>query len=141
MPVIVGVVLAAAVAIFARVTGLDRDRAFYPVVTIVVASYYALFAVMGGGGHVLLAEMVGVVAFAAAAVIGFRTSLWIVAAALAGHGLFDSVHHQLIANSGVPGWWPDFCFGYDVAAGAILAGLLLFDRHRARISGSAAHPA
>ena len=32
---IVGVVLAIVVAIFARVTGLDRDRAFYPVVTIV----------------------------------------------------------------------------------------------------------
>ena len=53
MPVIVGLVLAAAVAIFARVTGLDRDRAFYPLVTIVVASFYALFAVMGGGGSVL----------------------------------------------------------------------------------------
>jgi len=25
---------------------LDRDRAFYPVVTIVIATYYVLFAVM-----------------------------------------------------------------------------------------------
>ena len=64
------------------------------------------------------------------AVIGFKTSLWIVAAALAGHGLFDSVHPWLIANPGVPAWWPGFCFAYDVAAGAILAGLLALERRK-----------
>ena len=141
MPVMVGIVLAAAVAVFARTTVLDRDRAFYPVVTIVVASYYALFAAMAGGGRVLLAELVGVIAFTAAAVVGFRTSLWVVAAALAGHGLYDLVHHQLIANPGVPPWWPGFCFGYDVAAGAILAGLLLLDRRRAGFTGPSARSA
>ena len=141
MPVIVGILLAAGVAIFARVTGLDRDRAFYPVVTIVVASYYVLFAVIGGGGPVLLAELFGVLAFAAAAVMGFKTSLWIVAAALAGHGVFDSVHHLLIANPGVPLWWPGFCAGYDVAAGAILAALIVADRRRAGLSGFAARSA
>ena len=36
--------------------GLDRDRAFYPVVTIVIASYYALFAVMGASTHALILE-------------------------------------------------------------------------------------
>jgi hypothetical protein len=139
MPVMVGIVLAIAVAIFARLSGLDRDRAFYPVVTIVVASYYALFAVVGGGGTVLIAELVGVLAFVAAAVVGFKTSLWVVAAALTGHGLYDSVHHWLIVNPGLPPWWPGFCIGYDVAAGAILAALLL--RDRVRISGSAARSA
>jgi hypothetical protein len=138
MSVTVGILLAVAVAISARVTGLDRDRAFYPIVTIIVASYYALFAVMGGGGRVLAAEVVGVAAFAAAAVIGFKTSLWVVVAALVGHGLFDSVHHLIVDNPGIPPWWPEFCIAYDVAAGAILAGLLLTDRRTARLSGSAA---
>lgn len=37
------------------VVGLDRDRAFYPTVIVVIASY-ALFAVMGGSTHALLVE-------------------------------------------------------------------------------------
>ena len=48
MPYVVGVVVSAAVAVFARCVGFDRDRAFYPTVMIVIALYYVLFAVMGG---------------------------------------------------------------------------------------------
>ena len=44
----IGIVLALCVSVFARVVGLDRDRAFYPTVLVVIASYYVLFAVMGG---------------------------------------------------------------------------------------------
>jgi hypothetical protein len=39
---VIGALLAFAVGLFATGLGLDRDRAFYPVVTIVIASYYAL---------------------------------------------------------------------------------------------------
>ena len=42
MAILVGVILAAVVCGFATIVGLDRDRAFYPTVTIVIASYYAL---------------------------------------------------------------------------------------------------
>ena len=103
----IGLALAIAVTLFARLSGFDRDRAFYPTVTIVVAHYYVLFAVMGG--QALAPELAGMALFAAAAVIGFKTSPWLVAAALAGHGLFDFVHGHLIANPGVPVWWPPFC--------------------------------
>jgi hypothetical protein len=48
MAYLVGVVLAVVVCGFATIAGLDRDRAFYPTITIVIASYYGLFAVMGG---------------------------------------------------------------------------------------------
>jgi hypothetical protein len=47
MEYLVGVILTLAVAAFAFVVGFDRERAFYPTVLIVIASYYALFAVMG----------------------------------------------------------------------------------------------
>lgn len=124
MPTFYGIALAVLVTIFARLSGLDRDRAFYPVVLIVVASYYGLFAAIGGDRSDLGAEAPGFLLFAAAAVIGFRTSLWITAAALAGHGVFDFFHHGLVANDGVPTWWPAFCLAYDVAAGACLALLL-----------------
>ena len=55
MALLVGALLGIAVGLFATSTGLDRDRAFYPVVTIVTASY-ALFAVMGGSPHALVLE-------------------------------------------------------------------------------------
>lgn len=124
MAILIGAVLAVAVGVFASFTCLDRDRAFYPTVTIVVASYYALFAVMGGSVPVLVLECVVIVGFVVAAVVGFRVSLWIVAAALAAHGLFDLVHGELIANTGVPGWWPGFCGAYDLMAAAYLGWML-----------------
>lgn len=124
MALLVGALLAAAVGIFARATGFDRDRAFYPTVTIVVASYYVLFAAMGASAQALIFESLAGTLWVAAAVIGFRSTLWIVSAALAAHGFFDFVHGELIDNPGVPPWWPHFCLAFDVAAGAYLAWLL-----------------
>ena len=131
LPLIIGLVAAVAVGIFGTTTGLDRDRAFYPVVTIVIAFYYVLFAIMGGSTQALLLDGLVAAAFVAAAVVGFKGSLWIVVAALAGHGLMDMVHHDVIANPGVPAWWPGWCLGYDVAAAAYLAWLIKRGRQRA----------
>lgn len=128
MPVFVGLTVALAVAGFARITGLDRDRAFYPVVLIVVASYYVLFAVMAGGEN-LFAELAIFALFAATAILGFRTSLWLVVAGLATHGVFDFTRHLWLAGRGVPEWWPAFCGAYDLAAPAVLAAILLFGKH------------
>jgi hypothetical protein len=121
---VVGALLAFAVGLLATGSGLDRDRAFYPVVTIVIASYYALFAVMGASTHTLVLESLVGAVFLAAAVSGFRLSLWIVVVALAAHGIFDLSHGTVISNPGVPSWWPEFCLTYDVTAAAYLAWLL-----------------
>jgi hypothetical protein len=116
----IGATLAVAVGLLGTHAGLDRDRAFYPVVTIVVASYYSLFAVMGGSSRALVLETLVGALFLVAAVAGFRSSLWLVAFALAAHGIFDLVHGALVANAGVPRWWPEWCLAYDVAAAAYL---------------------
>ena len=121
LPFAWGLGLALAIGLLARLSGLDRDRAFYPVTLLVIASLYMLFAAIAGGGALFLAETPGLLLFGAAAVIGFRTSLWLVAAGLFAHGLFDAVHGELIANPGVPAWWPAFCAAYDIAAAAFLA--------------------
>jgi hypothetical protein len=125
MEYLIGVVLALAVCIFALLTGFDRDRAFYSTVVIVVAHYYILFATMGTSKSVLLTESAGAAVFIVLAVIGFKKSLWITAAALAGHGVFDVFHHLVIHDPGVPVWWPGFCMSFDVLAGAFLALLLM----------------
>jgi len=127
----VGAFLALAVGLMATTVGLDRDRAFYPTVMMVIASYYALFAVMGASMHtVVLESLVGAV-FLAAAVTGFRSSLWAVVVALAAHGVFDVAHSRVISNPGVPDWWPPFCMTYDVTAAAYLAWLIKTGRIRA----------
>ena len=120
----VGAGLAIGVAAFARLSGLDRDRAFYPTTLVVIASYYDLFAIMGDEPASLAIETLVLAAFVCIAVVGFRTNLWIVAGALVAHGLFDLVHGLLIDNTGVPGWWPMFCLSYDVVAGGVLAWLV-----------------
>jgi hypothetical protein len=125
----VGGVLAGLVSVFARLVGLDRDRAFYPTVLIVIALYYVLFAVMGGSVHALLVETLVMTGFSVAAVVGFKRNLWLVAGALAGHGVFDFVHGYLVTNPGVPAWWPPFCLAYDVVAAGFLAWLILSRRN------------
>lgn len=131
MSLMIGALLALAVGIFGTSTGLDRDRAFYPTVTIVIAAYYVLFAVMGGSGHALVIESIVGAAFTLVAVAGFRGSLWLVVAALGAHGVFDFFRGGAIVNPGVPAWWPDFCLTFDVAAAGYLAWLLRSGRIRA----------
>lgn len=124
MPYVMGIVLSAVVALFARSVGLDRDRAFYPTVVIVVASYYVLFATIGGSLQTVAIEAAVMVLFVVAAVVGFRSSPWIVVSALAGHGIFDAVHGLVIDNAGMPAWWPAWCLAYDVGAAVWLAWLV-----------------
>jgi hypothetical protein len=124
MAYLIGVVLALAVSLFARFVGLDRDRAFYPTVMIVIASLYGLFAVMGGSPAELAGEWVAMGGFILLAVLGFRLNLWFVVAALFVHGVFDFFHGHLIANPGVPVWYPAFCLTYDVTAAGWLAWMI-----------------
>ena len=128
----IGIALALVVSFFARLTGLDRDRAFYPTVAIVVASYYVLFAVMGGSDNTLVVEAIVMIAFVAVAVVGFKFNLWLVVVALAGHGVLDVLHSLVVTNPGVPEWWPAFCMTYDIAAAGFLAWLLMHSQLAAR---------
>ena len=131
MPFLIGAVLALSVGLFASFLSLDRDRAFYPTVLIIIASYYALFAVMGGSTHALAVESIVIVVFLGVAIAGFRLSLWLIVVALVAHGLFDFIHGHVISNPGVPIWWPSFCLSYDIVAAAYLAWLLTRAKIRA----------
>lgn len=133
MEFIAGITIALVVSFSATVIGFDRDRAFYPTVLAVIASYYALFAVMGTSVPALLADSAVMVLFLVATVLGFRRNLWLVAVTLFAHGIFDFAHEAVISNPGVPPWWPTFCLAYDITAAAYLAWLL----HSSRVSAHA----
>lgn len=124
MEYLIGCALALLVSLLARWVGFDRDRAFYPTLLVVIASYYVLFAAMSGSGRAVVAESVVMGGFVLLAAAGFKLNLWLVVAALAGHGALDAVHGRLVANPGVPEWWPAFCLAYDVVAAGFLAWLL-----------------
>ena len=128
MEYIVGVILAITVGLFASVIGFDKERSFYPVVLIVIATLYLLFAAIAESTESLVAEAIPAFLFVAAATVGFWKTPWLVVVGLALHGVFDFIHHVVITNPGVPVWWPGFCLSYDVTAAVYLAALLLLRR-------------
>lgn len=127
MEFIVGISLALLLCGAAAWLGMDRDRVFYPTVMIVIATYYVLFAVIDGRDQVLLSEIAIAAVFTVMAVAGFKRNLWLVVAAMAGHGVMDFFHHHLVHNTGVPRSWPGFCMTFDLTAAA-LVGLTLARR-------------
>jgi hypothetical protein len=127
----IGITAAVAVGLFATLVGFDKERSYYSVVLIVIATLYLLFAVMTRSTATLIVEAIPALGFVAMAVIGFRKkAAWLVVAGLALHGVFDFFHHALIANPGVPVWWPGWCLSYDVVAAAYLAVLMLIRKTR-----------
>src|SRR5688500_9638717 len=105
MAIAIGIGLAVAVALLARLVRFDSGT-FYSVVLVVVAHYYVLFAAMAGVVAELQVELLLFALFATIAILGFRTSQWLVVAGLAAHGPFDFARGGLLAGSGVPPWWP-----------------------------------
>ena len=70
----------------------------------------------------LVIEIAAGLVFAVLAVLGFKKSLWLAAAGIAGHGFFDFfVHPSLVTNPGMPVWWPGFCGTIDIVIGGWLA--------------------
>jgi hypothetical protein len=117
IPVVIGLLLAVGIATLARFTRFDEDRSFYSTILVIIASYYVLFAVLGGSRHALGWELVIAVVFSTVAIIGALVLPALVGIGIIAHGLFDLVHDVLITNSGVPTWWPSFCGSIDVLLG------------------------
>ena len=130
MPYLICLVLALSVSVIGTLVRLD----LYPTIMIVVASYYGLFAVMGGNMHALSVELVFICAFLLASIFGFKLNIWLVVAALFTHGVFDFFHSLLITNPVVSPWWPMFCLTYDIVAAGYLAWLLVSSKVAARVT-------
>lgn len=123
MPYFIGAAMALSVALFTRWLGFERDRSFYATILMVVASYYVLFAAMGGSMAVLIQELAVMSVFVLLAAFGALRSRWLLVLGLALHGVFDLFHPHFIDNAGAPSWWPQFCMAYDLAAAAYVASI------------------
>ena len=131
MEYLVGIALALLFCAAAAGLGMDRERVFYPVVVMAVASYYLAFAVVDGRNGVMLSEVAIAAVFIVGAVAGFKLNPWIAVVALGGHGVMDAFHDHLVHNTGVPQVWPGFCMTFDVTAAALVA-LVMLARARGR---------
>ena len=131
LPLLIGLFGAIGAGLLFSGSGMDRDRALYPALMMVIAACYVLFAVLGQSPRALLAESCVMLLFVAVSILGFRMNLWWVVAALAAHGVMDGVHGWLIDNPGVPAWWPWFCAAYDIVAAAYLGVLIRSGRLKA----------
>lgn len=118
--VLLGALLALAVALFAAAAGFDRERSYWPVLLVVVASDYELFAGQGGSVAEMALEAWLFCGFACLAVAGFRWNLGFVVAGLLIHGALDLFHGYLLQSPAKPAWWPRFCLAFDVTAAAVL---------------------
>ncbi|SLN45675.1 hypothetical protein ROJ8625_02202 [Roseivivax jejudonensis] len=118
-PLLAGLLFGAATIGLLRITGMDRDRATGPILLSAIALFYPVFAVENGTGREIALHGAIALAFLAAAVIGHRFGLMLVAIAMIGHGLFDIAVHA-VPNGPAPRWWGPFCLGVDVVLGAWL---------------------
>lgn len=103
------------------------ERWLYSLGLLTLPSIYAFFALKAGDQAVAAKEMIYgapyVVAGLVFAFVSVRHSAVVVGVFWLLHGLYDLAHSQLIANSGVPSWYPIFCFVVDVVIGLYLLWL------------------
>ena len=111
--------------VFARI--IRGERWLYALGLLTLPSLYAFFALRVGEQAVGVEEMMYGIPFVVAglvfAFVSIRQSAVVVGAFWILHGLYDLIHGRLIANAGVPGWYPVWCCSVDVVIGAYLLWL------------------
>ncbi|MBY8964505.1 hypothetical protein [Algiphilus sp.] len=131
MDYVAGVLVASAFITLCHSLGLDRERSFYPLVMIVIALAYVLLAASDDAFVIAGVETALALVFVVAAVVGYRSNLWIVVAALIGHVGFDLAHAALWPTPVVPTWYAGFCLAADGLLAVHLSFLLLSGRLQA----------
>ena len=119
-PIMIGAVLGALLAIFAR----SRKAAEVRVLTlglVVTALIYVGLALAGDNRQWLMTELLGVGLFGSLSWLGLRASLWWLALGWVGHVAWDVGLHLDRAQPLVGAWYPLFCIGFDL----VVAGYLV----------------
>ena len=115
---IVGVLLAFGFLLWTRAQP-DAGRRLYAIGLAVTALIYVVFPVIGGGnGRAVALEAGGMLLYGAAAWIGFRKSIALLALGWAMHPVWDVALHLQGAGAGyTPDWYPWGCTSFDLIVG------------------------
>ena len=121
--------IGAAVAVLTIVSArfVRGEGWLYSLGLLALPGIYAFFALQAGEQAVGVKEMIYgapyVVAGLVFAFVSVRQSAVVVGIFWLLHGLYDLAHTQVINNTGVPGWYPIFCFVVDAVIGSYLLWL------------------
>jgi hypothetical protein len=125
MEALIGAAVGVLTIVFARF--IRGERWLYSLGLLTLPGIYASFALQAGEHAVGVKEIIYGVPFVVAgllfAFVSVRQSAVVVGVFWLLHGLYDLVHSQLITNTGVPGWYPVWCFMVDVVIGSYLLWL------------------
>ena len=125
IPALVGAAVGVLTIVLARL--IRGERWLYALGLLTLPGLYAFFALQAREQPVAVKEIIYGVPFIVAglvfAFVSVRQSAVVVGVFWLLHGLYDLVHSQLITNTGVPGWYPIFCFVVDAVIGAYLLWL------------------
>ena len=122
---LIGAAVGVLTILFAR--SIRGERWVYSLGLLTLPGLYASFALRAGEVPVGVKEMVYGIPYVVAglffASVSVRQSAVVVGVFWLLHGVYDLVHSQLITNTGVPVWYPIFCFVVDAVIGAYLLWL------------------
>lgn len=111
----IGLFLALILIVFSKKIRFGKEAGYYFSLLVTVASYYVAFAF--AAGDAIISESYICFLFILIALAGALNNIRIIGFGIFMHGVFDVFHHQLIANAGVPDWWPTFCATFDFVFG------------------------
>ena len=122
---LIGAAVGVLTILFARF--IRGERWLYSLGLLTLPGLYAFFALQANEQAVGVKELIYGVPYVVAglvfAFVSLRQSAVVVGVLWLLHGLYDLVHSRLITNTGVPGWYPIFCFVVDAVIGSYLLWL------------------
>lgn len=125
MEALIGAAVGVLAIVFAR--SVRGEPWLYSLGLLILPGIYTFFALQAGEQAVVVKEMICGIPYVFAglglAFVSVRQSTVVVGVFWLLHGLYDLVHSQLFTNTGVPGWYPVWCFSVDVVIGAYLLWL------------------
>jgi len=127
--IVIAALIGAAVGVLTILVArfIRGERWLYSLGLLTLPGLYAFFALRAGEQAVAVKEMIYGVPYVVAglvfALVSVRQSAVVVGVLWLLHGLYDLVHSQLITNTGVPGWYPIWCFMVDAVVGSYLLWL------------------
>jgi len=124
LPFLIGIGLTIAVLGVNAAIGLHKERGVWPSLLIAIAAFYVVFAFEHSDHSGIALQSVIALGFMALALIGYKSSLWLIVAGLVLHGIFDAVSLAYTANP-APNWWGPFCIGVDGLLALMLCWCML----------------